>query len=441
MLTQDAQGPEVSNVCREYQTLSLTVKDPSGVTKIEDENGRVLDTFTGETTPVSTRVSIAKDVSSVYVYDSFGNITVVELQDFPVVDNIQITEHGTILVETDGVTEIYYYTSKGRKIVLDANPSGVSEISLPEGVTKFYMTDENGNQIEKSIDDAQQISKAVIKGTEAILDIDADKTVDEVVCYSSTGRVLGTIPANQIGQDGKLNVPQGTASVRVVYDDGSTNKVELQQYQAVDENVNAYQSDGDSITINLENSAGIQEIVYEQGGQTVHVPVGGGTNVQVNIPSDATNIKVIDGFGGDGTSITIPQSMPSVTDIQKDDEGNIKLTTNQQLYYVNERGIEQALDIDESGNATVPGGVDEVYTKDGNEIGITIDVSTVPTTVAKATLSQDGTKLALDIDTTKTLSQIVCYDSNGDPIQNGTLEASGSNINNVVNVPTGTASI
>ena len=432
-LAQDTQGPSVTNVCREYATLVLNVDDPSGIARIVDENGVEL----AVNPDGKIRVPITSDLEKIYVYDNLGHETVVMLNDYPMVDNIQKTENGTILVDTDGITEIYYYNEKGRKIVIEQNPDGTSEIRLPDGIEKFYMTDENGNEIEKSVSDAKEIEKTVIKGTQALLDVDTTH-VDEVVCYSATGRVLGTVEPNQIGQNGLVNVPEGTASIRVVYDDGTTNKVELTPY-APTEDSNAYQSGEDGmVTITLENSAGIGTITFVSGGQPHQIDLEGVTSGQIELPSDATNIIVTDGFG-QTKPISIPQDMPRVTDIQRDGDGQTVVTSNKALYYEDETGHEQLVEIDDTGRYVIPEGVEEVYTKEDNEVGITIDVSQVSTTVATAAISGDGGKISLNVDSTKALSQVVFYNAQNEPVGTA-VELSGTAVNTVINnVPANTA--
>ena len=432
-LSRDNEGPAVSNVCREYKTLSLTIADPSGIDRVVDENGIDLAPGIEGEFEASIRVAITNDLDEIYVYDRFENRTRVMLSDYPWVDNIQKKEDGTISVDTDGITEIYYYNEIGRKIVLDPNPDGTSEIKLPEGVTDFYMKDESGNEIKKSVEDVKEIEKTVLKGTEVLFDMDTED-IEEIVCYSSTGRVLGTGTV----QNGKVTVPEGTASMRIVYDDGSTNKVELEPYAETSDS-NAYQSGEDGmVTMTLENSSGIDTITYTLGGQQYTIDLGGVTSGQVEIPSDAENIEVTDGFG-ETKQISIPQDMPRVTDIQKDADGNVVVTSNKTLYYKNEQGQDCEVETDEAGRAVIPEGVDEVFTKEGNEVGITIDVSQVSTTVGAAAISEDGDKISINVDSTKAISQIVFYGANNQPIGSA-VEVTGNSVNRVIEgVPEDTA--
>ena len=109
-----------------------------------------------------------------------------------------------------------------------------------------------------------------------------------------------------------------------------------------------------NISMTLRSNVGIKEVRYKVGEDEVVLGFKGEKEVTIEIPENATNIRVIDIIAiqdpePEGTDITeeIPSGdeMPSISDPQTDEDGNTRVTSEEELYYTGEDGQPHELPI------------------------------------------------------------------------------------------------
>ena len=431
VLTVDTEGPAITDAYKKDGKITLKLTDTAGLSKVLDENKQRLHKFTNFTNCEIIEVGVADYVTRIYAYDTYDNKAILELEDLPTIQNMYKTGDRTISVDTNNIDEIYYYNSYGEKVVLLTDPEGKVEIKVPDNVTTIYFKDGNGNEIEVIIpQDIPTIEKPTLiedatsdEYDTVSLGIDDAKEVDKLICYNEAGE--GTeIDGDDIDENGLVRVPKGTTRVEIVYTDGTRNTVDLQEYTEP-ELGDVYDTGNGTMSVTVTSSVGIQEVHYKlkQGdvvGEEVYViPMNGEKEATIELPLEATEIVVIDIMGQD-TSVDTPdtQDLPRVTDVQENPDGETEMTSNKPIYYIGEDGNEHEAEMDDTGKITIPEGISEVYTKDPE---VVIDISNVSVKVRRAAISGDRTRLALSVEATKTIAQLIYLDADNDELRTDTI--------------------
>ena len=277
----------------------------------------------------------------------YNNERTLELNTLPTVENIYKTEEGKISVDTDNIVESYYYNEFGDKVTVVQDPEGRVEIDVPEGVTPVYFVDIDGRVIEVEIpDNTPTIDRPtiIVDGTDEDCDtlslgIDDKKEIETIICYNEDGEVIGTITGEDIDENGLVRVPKGTATVEMDYTDGTMNTVEPEVEEEPEAVIEEVHGIGDGkISMKVTSVVGIKEVQYkvDNVAQTP-IELGGVKEAVIELPANATDIVVVDIMGKD-TEVEESQNIPTVSDVQKDEEGNTRVTSEDQLYYKDEEG-------------------------------------------------------------------------------------------------------
>ena len=137
-LRQDADNPEVRNLYKtgENGVISVTLKDASGIQKVTDENGRPIElrlVQNQDETQQTAHYIIPEGVDKVYVYDEFGNVTVIDLNNIPItVSEALMNDEGTnIKVIVEDVRGIVKITDTDGNII-------ESFVNTPNSVVRTY---------------------------------------------------------------------------------------------------------------------------------------------------------------------------------------------------------------------------------------------------------------------------------------------------------------
>ncbi|MBP5426749.1 MAG: hypothetical protein J6Y29_02495 [Clostridiales bacterium] len=408
--TQDVTEPTVRNVRREYMALKMTVSDKSGLFKIMDNSNRILKTYSsGDVFDNEATVGIAKGVTQVYVYDRLGNVKELVLSNYPFVDNLYKDKNGNISVETEG-TQISYIDVRGNDVLVyeenvvdNRNPDGT--ITLPKEVNKLYFTPIGGGETIAIDVPEESISKMVKRvnddTTKVRIDVGA-RDVIKLICYNDLAREIGIVTGNPIDLDQAISVENGTTRVRIVYQDKSSNVVTLEQYSGTSFD-NAYESSLDGIkSIRVENNSGVRKLRYKLDESEVvyEVDLGDDIETRVNIPANAREIIIVDGFGVP-INVTGLSDLPRLSNMYYDRQGRVLIKANTQIYYGDDVAVETSGDI-----YIVPEGISEIYTKKEGIRDVTVDISNLDIRVKSSAVK--GNRIALHFESKRDIASIVC---------------------------------
>ena len=437
-LAIDNMPPTLTNVYRKYKSLSVEMEDVSGIAKIVDDNGKELEI------KANKNVAIDDGVTKVYVYDRLDNMATVVLSECAVIDSMY-QQDGKLYTITSGITKI------GGE---DVDVGGAHVFDIPDATQEVMLTKQDGNTIKLSLSDVPEVDKLAIRNNK--IRVTSNKTIERIMCYNDTPRELESNITN-VAADALVNVPVGTTNVRIIYNDLTSSSIA----PTVCGNTtmrDKYISEEGILTFTLENVSGVYGVKYtvEQTPSNDYTDnsytlksLGGIKSVSVDVPSGATKVVSINGFGDieeiyvGNTATTWPQSnVPSLSNIQKNKDDQVVIETSATIYY--EGGSASPV----AGKVTLPEGVDEFYTKVGDERQTTLYTKDVVLKVSNAVVSDteanDKKKVAINVDVTKDVAKLICCGSSGDTLDeisnlSGLIDDGG--LNSVIEVPKNTETI